>query len=184
MKLGHINTVLPALKKCLLLDHRSLVDYFGHLRQAQPRANAESFFFENPTAVSQLRTSLERTVEVSSYEREETREQTKPDPRVLPPVARRFSNHISVGGSNDPFEPLRITARDYFEENCPRKLLHFFVPCSFELKVLGVDEAEKGNWQSILFKARAELPCYFKSVSTPSGDIYLTGGSEGSSRCM
>ena len=58
VKLGHINTVLPALKKCLLLDHRSLVDYFAHLRQAQPKANAESFFFENPTAVAQLKGAL------------------------------------------------------------------------------------------------------------------------------
>ena len=28
MKLGHCNTVIPALKKSLLLDHQSLLSYF------------------------------------------------------------------------------------------------------------------------------------------------------------
>ena len=68
---------------------------------------------------------------------------------------------------------------DYFKAGCRNRVLHFFVPCSYELKTLGVDEAERGNWSSISFKAEKELPCYFKSIITPSGDIFLTGGSEG-----
>ena len=31
--------------------------------------------------------------------------------------------------------------------------------------------------KTVEFKARKELPCYFKSIATPTGDIYLTGGS-------
>jgi hypothetical protein len=32
MKLGHSGTILMALKKILLLDHQSLVKYFGEMR--------------------------------------------------------------------------------------------------------------------------------------------------------
>ena len=66
---------------------------------------------------------------------------------------------------------------DYFTPDCFNKLLHFFVPCSFELKFLPVDEAERASWRSVQFKAKAELPCYFKSIIAPTGEIYLTGGS-------
>ena len=31
----------------------------------------------------------------------------------------------------------------------------------------------------MIFKAKNELPCYFNSIITPKGDIYLTGGAEG-----
>jgi hypothetical protein len=31
----------------------------------------------------------------------------------------------------------------------------------------------------LIFSGKAELPCYFKSIITPDGGIYLTGGSEG-----
>ena len=106
VKLGHINTVLPALKKCLLLDHRSLVDYFAHLRQAQPKANAESFFFENPTAVAQLKSALERSVAIDEqqYETQERQAERPQKMAAMPPtVPRRFSNHMSVGQHNDPF---------------------------------------------------------------------------------
>ena len=32
MKLGHTTTVLPALKKSLLLDHSSLLNYFNNIK--------------------------------------------------------------------------------------------------------------------------------------------------------
>ena len=67
-KLAHVNTVMPALKKCLLLDHRSLIDYFSPLRQAQPKPNAESFFYENPTISGQIKTALERIISMEDYE--------------------------------------------------------------------------------------------------------------------
>ena len=35
MKLGHSGTVLAALKKTLLLDHNSLLNYFGDMRHKE-----------------------------------------------------------------------------------------------------------------------------------------------------
>jgi hypothetical protein len=37
MKLGHSNTVLPALKKSLLLDHQNLINYFNDLKANEKR---------------------------------------------------------------------------------------------------------------------------------------------------
>jgi hypothetical protein len=33
MKLGHSGTVLPAIKKSVLLDHQSLMKFFGDMRK-------------------------------------------------------------------------------------------------------------------------------------------------------
>ena len=38
MKLGHGSTVLPALKKSLLLDHQSLLHYFDDIKDEPRRA--------------------------------------------------------------------------------------------------------------------------------------------------
>jgi hypothetical protein len=85
---------------------------------------------------------------------------------------------VQGGPSSDPFESIRITGRDYFRAECKNKLLHFFIPCSQELKVLRVEEARAGSWSTINFKSANELPSYFKSIITPAGEIYLTGGSQ------
>lgn len=37
MKLSHSNTVLPALKKCLLLDHKALLEYFRYMKNPYPK---------------------------------------------------------------------------------------------------------------------------------------------------
>jgi hypothetical protein len=37
MKLSNSSTVLPALKKCLLLDHKSLLDYFRFMKNPYPK---------------------------------------------------------------------------------------------------------------------------------------------------
>jgi hypothetical protein len=61
MKLANSSTVLPALKKCLLLDHRALLDYFRHLRAPLPRPASDDFFQET-AAASQLKGLLERCI--------------------------------------------------------------------------------------------------------------------------
>lgn len=33
MKLGHASSVIPALKKSLVLDHQSLLNYFNDMKQ-------------------------------------------------------------------------------------------------------------------------------------------------------
>lgn len=37
MKLGHSSSVLPALKRGILLDHGSIVDYFANLKTRERR---------------------------------------------------------------------------------------------------------------------------------------------------
>jgi hypothetical protein len=81
--------------------------------------------------------------------------------------------------SSDPFEPVRVSCSDYFRADCKNKLLHFFIPCSQELKLLRLEDVSHGNWKTVNFKAASALPSYFKSLITPNGDIYLTGGSDG-----
>jgi hypothetical protein len=51
--------------------------------------------------------------------------------------------------------------------------------------VLELEDAlqNKHKWKSLLFEGKAELPCYFKSIITPEGDIFLSGGSENDHRC-
>lgn len=74
--------------------------------------------------------------------------------------------------------PIAITQRNYFNEDCRQKNLHFFIPSSKELKLLDIETAQSNSsWKSINFKSKQDLPCFFKSIITPNGDIYLTGGS-------
>ncbi len=48
MKLGHSNTVLPALKKSLLLDHNSLLNYFEDIKsETRKTPLTENFVQEN-----------------------------------------------------------------------------------------------------------------------------------------
>jgi hypothetical protein len=79
--------------------------------------------------------------------------------------------------------PVSITQPNYFCESCPDKNLHFFIPASRELKLLDIDKVWS-PWKSITFKAKLDLPSFFKSIVTPTGDIYLTGGSESTQHPM
>lgn len=151
MKLAHTSSAVPALKKALLLDHRALLEYFAHLRQPRGPLPQDCFFLELPAALPSLRTALERAITLEQL--------PPPTPTGLsqqgsPYQERRYSNQVSVGESVDALEPLRVSVADYFRADCKNKLLHFFVPCSFELKVLRVEEAERGAWRSLEFQAK------------------------------
>ena len=63
-------------------------------------------------------------------------------------VDQKFSNYVSAGDWEDPFEPLKVSLNDYFRGDCRLKALHFFVPCSFELKILPL-EGSRHEWQSV-----------------------------------
>lgn len=47
MKLGHTTTVLPALKKSLLLDHESLLSYFSSMKTEKKTTLSEVYITEN-----------------------------------------------------------------------------------------------------------------------------------------
>ena len=123
MKLAHPASALPALKKALLLDQRALLDFFSHLRDLRPMPQ-DKFFTESSNTLAAVRTALERSINLEEAYTEGVQ-------RVSSYGDRRYSNQISVGEWEDPFEPLRVTCSDYFRNDCRHKILHFFVPCSF-----------------------------------------------------
>lgn len=68
---------------------------------------------------------------------------------------------------------MQIYGNDYFGQGCVNKYLHFFIPASKELKLLNL-EAMQGNnsnagWATVQFKAKNDVPCFFKSIITPNG---------------
>ena len=62
MKLGHTTTVLPALKKSLLLDHESLLNYFGNMKVVDRRGSLNEVFITENHEVSRIRQALEDSV--------------------------------------------------------------------------------------------------------------------------
>jgi hypothetical protein len=67
LKLSNSSTVLPALKKCLLLDHKSLLDYFRHAKAPFPKNVTENFFTEPSNVTAQVKTLLERAITFESF---------------------------------------------------------------------------------------------------------------------
>lgn len=63
MKLAHPNSVLPALKKALLLDQQALIDFFGHLRNPKQNLILENFFTESNAAFQGVRNGIEQCVQ-------------------------------------------------------------------------------------------------------------------------
>lgn len=47
MKLANSSTVVAAVKKCLLLDHRSLIEHFSYMKNLNLKHPNEVFFSEN-----------------------------------------------------------------------------------------------------------------------------------------
>lgn len=62
LKLSNSSTVLPALKKCLLLDHKSLLDYFRHMKMPFPKTVTENFFTEAANTPVQVKALLDRCI--------------------------------------------------------------------------------------------------------------------------
>jgi hypothetical protein len=51
------------------------------------------------------------------------------------------------------------------------------------LKLLDLEKYNVGGgWKSVNFNSKQLMPCFFKSIITPTGEIYLTGGSEDEKR--
>lgn len=74
---------------------------------------------------------------------------------------------------------LTIRADDYFKDT-GSKYMHFFIPFSNQLKILTINNAEQENpnWKTVRLNLKHELPSFYKSIITPEGQIYLTGGSD------
>ena len=63
-----------------------------------------------------------------------------------------------------------------FKESSPHKYLHFFQNDENILQYLDL-ESEDTNFSSIDLDITFKVPQFHKSIATPSGDLYLVGGS-------
>lgn len=70
MKLGHSSTVLPALKKSLLLDHESLRNYFSSMDYRTKKTELSEWFVLEGQDPLKLRGYLEDLVKINSFEYE------------------------------------------------------------------------------------------------------------------
>ena len=88
---------------------------------------------------------------------------------------------FGAAGSNiQKVQSFSITMNDYFEPKCPHKVLHFF---PFEDKNLFLIDLERiknyneSRFEPIPLEIDFRIPNFHKSIITPQGDIFLTGGS-------
>lgn len=111
MKLGHTTTVLPALKKSLLLDHESLLSYFGNMKNNEKRTSLNEVFVTDTHDFSRIRQVLDDAVKFSPASEEfgQTGEYTSPmrsargdyPPQYEPTVVGgRGSQGISISEPN------------------------------------------------------------------------------------
>lgn len=84
--------------------------------------------------------------------------------------------------NNSSTKPLNfsITMNDYFDPKCIHKVLHFFPYEQKTLFLLDFDNIKKDNetsFRPIDLEIDFRVPNFHKSIITPLGDIFLTGGS-------
>lgn len=78
-------------------------------------------------------------------------------------------------------ECLKITASNYFYEDCRHKILHFFQDNTKLLRIIDVELLYNSVSKSyhifdVPLNISFDIPAWHKSFMTPSGDIYLLGG--------
>lgn len=78
-------------------------------------------------------------------------------------------------------ELLNINLDNYFHKDCPNKLLHFFEGGTKNLYIIPLDDLETGNAQchKIQLNIMATIPFRHRSLITPFGEIFLSGGMRG-----
>lgn len=77
--------------------------------------------------------------------------------------------------------PPEIRMKSYFDENCQRRYIHFFQDNSKKIHIFDLLGLESGNFlehHEIDLDISFKIPMWHRSLITPSGDIYLTGGCE------
>jgi len=94
------------------------------------------------------------------------------------------SGSAGISGKGDSVSDIKefqVKMKNYFHPNCPNKVLHFFEANSKNLYLIPVADVEAGNPQchKIELNIKTDIPIRHRSVITPIGDIFLTGGSRG-----
>ena len=92
----------------------------------------------------------------------------------------------SAGLSGKPdsvydIKEFQVKMKNFFHPNSPNKVLHFFESNSRNLYLIPIQDIEAGNPQchKIELNIKTLVPLRHRSVITPIGDIFLTGGSRG-----
>ena len=153
MKLGHSTTALPALKKSLLLDHQSLIGYFSDLKNQERKMPVTEVFVSEEYDLARIRGVLEESVRVLPVE------SARMDLDYYSPKKNFYQEEVPMSShrNNTAHQASypQITEPDYFSASCKHKYLHFFIPVSRELKLLGLESAvQGGHFRSITFKSK------------------------------
>jgi hypothetical protein len=75
---------------------------------------------------------------------------------------------------------LQVSQPDFFEGKILNKYLHFFPNDDKLLYLLDVNEAlrtRQSTWSIINLEIPFKIPYFHRSIISPQGDIFLTGGS-------
>ena len=105
---------------------------------------------------------------------------TLPIDYSTPPKEETAKKTSAANYNSNKTHNFSINMNDYFEGKCPHKVLHFF---PYEQKALFILDFEKikrdkdSNFSPINLEIDFRVPNFHKSIITPQGDIYLTGGS-------
>lgn len=79
-----------------------------------------------------------------------------------------------------------IEMRDYFDINSYAKFLHFFQDNSRFIHIIDLEKISKDpesqRWNRIELQEEVRIPIYHRSIITPFGEIYLTGGIDANKR--
>ena len=111
---------------------------------------------------------------------EDFKRSTLPIDYSTPPKEETIKKAAPVQYNSTKSNNFSITMNDYFEAKCPHKVLHFFVYEQKKLFILDLEKLKKNNdatFEPINLEIDFRIPTFHKSIITPQGDIFLTGGS-------
>lgn len=95
--------------------------------------------------------------------------------KIIPVTVKKS---IPLGGKDE----VKITARNYFDDKCPKKYLHYFEPGTKNLYLFNVtkklleDTTNPQNFERVELDIDFDISPHHRSIITPSGFIYLVSG--------
>ena len=97
---------------------------------------------------------------------------TSSNPQRISPT-RQFLRYFSA--TNTTLEKIRISEEEYFNVGSHHKLLHFFQDNSQNLFMAKLNQIDL-KLEKFELKIKSKIPVFHRSIITPLGDIYITGG--------
>jgi len=162
----------------------TLYSYYASIERNEFVKNLKDFFFTD--FEGQLRQILD-------HNQEEERKLSKNNIEINPKFQKEFSSFLDANFKLKPQKKIsistklkdeegkyfKITKGNYYDNNVYKQYLHFFQHKSKFLHLLDLEESDKRqefDFQKIELNIDFKIPRWHRSVATPYGEIYLTGG--------